>query len=131
VVREGLLIDIVDHKLIRHLSNSLFVNIPRDIEILCSFCFSVYESLESVLFESDSRLTRIESQAFPRFAGPIRIPSGVLFIAHDAIGKPSRLSLCDENSCPEFGRSGGGSDHRAVRSIFGGLWGIWRAFRWI
>jgi hypothetical protein len=27
-----------------------------------------------------------------------------LFVAHDAIWNPSQLSLCDEDSCPEFGR---------------------------
>jgi hypothetical protein len=39
VIREDLLIDIVDHELIRNFSSSSWVIIPRDIEILGSFCF--------------------------------------------------------------------------------------------
>jgi hypothetical protein len=35
---------------------------------------------------------------------PITIPSAVLFVAHDASPNPRLLSLCDEDSCPEFGR---------------------------
>jgi hypothetical protein len=104
VIRDDFLIDIVDHKLIRNLSWSPSVIIPCDIEIVGSRCFSWCSSLKSLSFEVESRLRRIESQAFPRFAGSITIPSAVLFVAHDAIGNPSRLSLCDEDSCPEFGR---------------------------
>jgi hypothetical protein len=117
VIREDLLIDIVDHKLIRNFSSSSSVIIPYDIEILCSFCFSGCKSLKSVSFESNSRLTRIESQTFPRL-GPITIPSAVLFVAHDASPEPSQLSLCNEDSCPEFGR------WRRVRQ-----WGITVDFR--
>jgi hypothetical protein len=47
---------------------------------------------------------RIESQAFPRWAGPITLPSTVLFVTHDASADPAQLSLCDEDLCPEFGR---------------------------
>jgi hypothetical protein len=151
VIRKGLLIDIVDHKLIRNFARSSSVIIPRDIEILgsdcfswcrslrsvscesnsrlrriesrafshsslqsivipctveilCSKCFFECESLRSVSLKSNSRLMRIESRALPRFGGPITIPSAVLFIAHDAIGNPLRLSLSDEDSCPEFGQ---------------------------
>jgi hypothetical protein len=80
------------------------VIIPGDIEILSSSSFSSCQSFESISFESNSRLTRIESRAFPHLGSPIAIPSTVLFIAHDASPDPSQLSLCDENSCPEFGR---------------------------
>jgi hypothetical protein len=104
VIRDDFLIDIVDHKLIRNLSSSPSVTIPRDIEILGSGCFSSCESLLSISFESNSRLTRIESKALPPECDPITLPSAILFIAHDAIGNPSQLSLCDEDSCPEFGR---------------------------
>jgi hypothetical protein len=99
-----LLVDFVDHKLIRNLSPRSSVVIPCDIEILGSDCFSSRESLKYVSVESNSRLTRIESQAFPRFGRPITIPSAVLFVAHDASPDPSQLSLSDEYSCPEFGR---------------------------
>jgi hypothetical protein len=104
VIREDLQIDIVHHPRIRNLSSSSSVIIPRDLEVLGLDCFSWFESLQSVSFESNSRLMRIESIAFPRIDGRITIPSAVLFIAHDAIGNPSQLSLCDEVSCPEFGR---------------------------
>jgi hypothetical protein len=40
VIRGEMLIDIVDHKLIRNFSSSPSVTIPRDIEILGSLCFS-------------------------------------------------------------------------------------------
>jgi hypothetical protein len=64
VIEKELLIDIVDHKLIRNLSSSFSVIIPCDIEILCSFCFSWCKSLQSISFKSNSRLTRIESEVF-------------------------------------------------------------------
>jgi hypothetical protein len=38
--------------------------IPRNAESLCSYCFSCCESLSSISFENDSRLKRIESNAF-------------------------------------------------------------------
>jgi hypothetical protein len=99
-----MLIDIVSQKLIRHFSSSSLVQIPRDIEILGSSCFSVCPSIQSISFEVESRLMRIESQALPRHSVRITLPSAVLFVAHDAIGHPSGLSLCDEDSCLEFGR---------------------------
>jgi hypothetical protein len=40
------------------------VIIPRHVQILCSYCFSDCSSLSSISFESDSELTRIESNAF-------------------------------------------------------------------
>jgi hypothetical protein len=104
VIRDHFLIDIVDHKLIRDLSRSPSVTIPRDIEILGSRCLSCCSSLQSVSFESNSRLMQIESHAFPPFARPITLPSALLFVAHDASPDPSQLSLCEEDSCPEFGR---------------------------
>jgi hypothetical protein len=104
VIRDDLLIDIVDHKLICNLSSSSSITIPRDIEILGSNCFSVFASLRSVSFESNSRLKRIESKAFPSLCGPITIPSTVLVVAYDASSDPSQLWLGDTDSCPEFGR---------------------------
>jgi hypothetical protein len=58
------LMDIGDHKLVRNFSTSSNVEIGRDIEILGSSCFSSCTSLSSISFESDSRLTRIDSNAF-------------------------------------------------------------------
>jgi hypothetical protein len=38
--------------------------IPSSVEILCKSCFASCESLESVLFENDSKLQRIGEAAF-------------------------------------------------------------------
>jgi hypothetical protein len=127
VSRGEMLIDIVDHKLIRNLSRSSSVAIPGDVEILGSGCFASCRSVKFVSFESNSRLKRIESKTFPPDFGQITIPSAVLFVAHDAIGNPSRLSLCAEDSCAEFGRwrglrqSGIAVDFRRI--VRGGAWG--------
>jgi hypothetical protein len=40
------------------------IEIPRNVEILGSPCFSFCQSLSSILFESMARLNRIESEAF-------------------------------------------------------------------
>jgi hypothetical protein len=40
------------------------ITIPRHVQILCSQCFSNCRSFSSISFETDSELTRIESQAF-------------------------------------------------------------------
>jgi hypothetical protein len=103
-IRGEMLIDNVDHTLICLFSNSLSVIIPRDIEILGPSCCASRESLSRVSFEVESRLTRIESHAFPRVDGPLTLPSTVLFVAHDASTHPWLLSLCGEDSCSEFGR---------------------------
>jgi hypothetical protein len=58
------LLDIVDHRLIRNLSGMSHITIPRDIEIVGSSCFRECKSLSSISFESNSRLLRIESDAF-------------------------------------------------------------------
>jgi hypothetical protein len=72
VLENGFLIDIIHHKLIRNFSTSLTVQIANSIEILGSCCFSKYELLSSITFESNSRstfesyshLTRIEPEEF-------------------------------------------------------------------
>jgi hypothetical protein len=64
VIENDFLIDILHHKLIRNLSKSREIEIGRNIEILGSKCFSCCKSLSSITFESNSRLTRIESEAF-------------------------------------------------------------------
>jgi hypothetical protein len=104
VIRESWLIDIVDHKLIHSLLTSSSVIIPRDIEILDSLWWFSHDPRLSISFESNSRLTRIESMSLPSFFGPITIPATVLFVVHHASPDPFQLSLCDEDSCPEFGR---------------------------
>jgi hypothetical protein len=63
-IENDFLIDIVHHKLIYNLSNSLKITIPSDMEILEPNCFSNCDFLSSISFESNSQLTRIKSDAF-------------------------------------------------------------------
>jgi hypothetical protein len=98
------LLDAADHRLIHNLSGSSHVTIPCDIEILGSSCFSLCGSLSSILFESNSRLKRIESRAFYGCRLSLVIPSTVVFVAYDAHPNVSQLSLSDPDSCPMFDR---------------------------
>jgi hypothetical protein len=64
VIENDFLIDVLHHKLIQNFSNSSTIEIGRNIEIVGSKCFSRCQSLSSITFESNSHLTRIESEAF-------------------------------------------------------------------
>jgi hypothetical protein len=64
VFENDFLVDAVHHKLIRSFSSSSIVTIPWNIKTLGVACFSKCESLSSISFESNSRLIRIESDAF-------------------------------------------------------------------
>jgi hypothetical protein len=64
VVEKDILIDVVHHKLIRKFLTSSAIEIGRNIEIVGSNCFSHCISLSSITFESNSRLIRIELEAF-------------------------------------------------------------------
>jgi hypothetical protein len=90
--------------LIHNCSGLSHIIIPRDIEILGSLCFCECTLLSSISFESNSRLKRIESQAFSACHPSIVIPSTVLFVASDAAPDLSQLSLSDPDSCPTFDR---------------------------
>jgi hypothetical protein len=79
--------------------------IPRNVELLGSKCFSFCKSLSSITFESDSHLTRIESEAFYKSSlQSILIPSAILFISSDVVNIASQIRLVDGNCCPEFDR---------------------------
>jgi hypothetical protein len=80
-IENNLLIDIVDHQLLRNFGNSSNLQIPSDIEILESDCFASCEMLSLITFESNSRLKRIKSDAFS-FSSleSIVIPRNVQFI---------------------------------------------------
>jgi hypothetical protein len=106
VVENGFLIDIVNHKWIRDFSNSPSVQIGDDIEIVGSSCFSWCDLIVSLTFESNSRLTRIESEAFNSIEIMIMIiiPSTVLFVAFNAFSDLSYIFISDRDSCPEFDR---------------------------
>jgi hypothetical protein len=98
VIENELLIDIVDHKLIRNFSKSSEIEIPSSIEILGSSCFSSCGSLSSITFESNSRLTRIESEAFyESLLQSIVIPRNVEFIDDSAFIGVSLSSISIES----------------------------------
>jgi uncharacterized protein YajQ (UPF0234 family) len=105
VIENGLLIDVLHHKLIRNFSNSSGIEIGRTIEILGSNCFSNCKLLSSITFESNSHLARIESKAFSRSSlQSMLIPSTILFIASDAFDIVSQIRLIDGGFCPELDR---------------------------
>jgi hypothetical protein len=106
VLENGFLIDIVHQKLIRNLSKSSILEIIGNIEILGSKCFLSRKSLSSMTFESNSRLTRIESGAFAYSSlESILLPSTILFMASDVLNIDSPLvfgTSIDGNSCPQL-----------------------------
>jgi hypothetical protein len=63
VIENDFLIDVFHHKLIRNFSKSSGIEIGMTIEIVGSRCFFFCELLSSITFESNSHLTRIESEA--------------------------------------------------------------------
>jgi hypothetical protein len=97
VIEQDLLIDIIWHKLIRSFSRSSTVHIPSHIEILGSNCFSYCHSLSSISFESNSQLTRIESNAFSVSSlQSIVIPSSVEILCSEC------FSFCESLSSISF-----------------------------
>jgi hypothetical protein len=64
VIEREFLIDVIHHRLIRNFSTQSDVKIPLNIEIVGCSCFSCCHSVSSISFESNSQLTRIESDAF-------------------------------------------------------------------
>jgi uncharacterized protein YajQ (UPF0234 family) len=81
VIKNDFLIDVLHHKLIRNFSESSKIEIGKHIEILGPKCLSYCESLSLITFESNSHLTRIESEAFSD--SPLQslvIPRNVRFI---------------------------------------------------
>jgi hypothetical protein len=79
------------------------IEIPRNVTIICLECFSDCKFLESVLFESNSRLTRIESDGFVQFSlQSIDIPRGVRFITGDAFEDVKFLPILIESGNERF-----------------------------
>jgi hypothetical protein len=71
--------------------------IPSTVQILGSFCFSYCKSLSSIIVESNSRLTRIESFAVSKSSlQSILIPSNV------AILESKRFSRCESLASISF-----------------------------
>jgi hypothetical protein len=104
VIEHEFLIDIIHHKLIRNLSRSSNVEIPSNIEILGSSCFSCCKSLSSISFESNSQLTQIESNAFS-FSSlqSIMIPSTVQILGSGCFSECKSLSSISFNHPSQFG----------------------------
>jgi hypothetical protein len=87
------LLNVIDHRLIRNLSGLSHITIPCDIEILGSSCFASCRSLSSISFESNSRLMRIESNAFSHSSlQSIVIPSNVEILASSCFYKCESFS---------------------------------------
>jgi hypothetical protein len=75
IVIDDLLVDDVEHKLIREFSMNRVVLIPREIEILGPYCFN--PMCVNFKLEPNSRLKRMEEFDF---AESVRIPSTVTFL---------------------------------------------------
>jgi hypothetical protein len=58
------LFDLSKATIIRYFRSQSSIVIPRDVEILGSKCFYCADSVSSISFESNSRMKRIESEAF-------------------------------------------------------------------
>jgi hypothetical protein len=76
--------------------------IPRNVEVVGSYCFSNCKSLSSITFESNSRLTRIESEAFCGSSlESILIPKNVEILGSNCFSNCNSLSSIrfESNSC--------------------------------
>jgi hypothetical protein len=79
--------------------------IPRNVEVLGSFCFSSWKSLSSITFESDSRSKRIEAHALHDTPiCSVVIPQTICAIACDAFPGDCQISILGCNSCLELER---------------------------
>jgi hypothetical protein len=97
------LIDIIHHRLVHSFSNSSNITIPAHIEILGSSCFFHCDSLISISFEPNSRLRRIESDAFFRSSlQSMVIPHTVQFIDSSAFINVISSSISIESDSEHF-----------------------------
>jgi hypothetical protein len=105
VVENGLLINIFQHNLIRNLCGSSEIEIPNNIQILGSNCFSYCKSLSSITFESNSHLTRIESEAFYKSSlQSIMIPNNVEILGSSCFSNCKSGSVVIVESNPQLAR---------------------------
>jgi hypothetical protein len=73
------IVDKIENRLVRYFGDSVGIGIWQEIEILGEFCFA-RSKLESITFESKSRLTRIEDSCFSNCSlKSICIPQNVDF----------------------------------------------------
>jgi hypothetical protein len=93
ILENEFLINVLRHELIYNFCTLSTIQIPISIEILGSSCFFFCESLSFITFESNSRLTRIESSAFSCSAlQSIVIPSRVEILGSNCFGGCLSLS---------------------------------------
>jgi predicted metal-binding protein len=106
MMQNDFLVDFVDHRLIRTCSASSNIEISSDIEIFGSSCFSDCKSLLSISFESNSRLTRIESSAFSKSSlQSIEIPRNVEIVGSSCFSFCKSLSSISFESNSRLTRS--------------------------
>jgi hypothetical protein len=85
------------------------IEIPRNVEILGSSCFSSCKSLSSISFESNSRLIRIESNSFASSSlHSIEIPRNVEILGSSCFSYWKSLSSISFESHPQLTRTEGG-----------------------
>jgi hypothetical protein len=80
------------------------IEIPRNVEILGSSCFSDCESLSSISFEPDSQLKHIETQVFHEAHCSVIIPSTIIFISYFAVEESHQISIDHIHLCPKYDR---------------------------
>jgi hypothetical protein len=89
--------------LIRYFGTESNIFIPRDIQILCSSCFSNCKSLSSISFETYSELTRIESRACKATdLSFVLVPAEASFIVGDAFSSSCAVMLIGSDWDAEF-----------------------------
>jgi hypothetical protein len=92
-VHELFIEDITGRSLVRYLGSSSEIVIKSRIEILCESCFSHCESLTSIIFESNSKLHRIEESAFAESGlRTIQIPASVEVLCNECFSACQSLT---------------------------------------
>jgi hypothetical protein len=94
VIENDLFINVVDHKLIYIFSRSSTLVIPGSIEILGSTCWPHQHKFDSVVFESPSRLRRIDSFEFS--SNVVVLPRTVDCIPGKAFWRDEKITLSFE-----------------------------------
>jgi hypothetical protein len=81
-------------RVIRYFGSGTSATVPRSVQIICPDSFSYAESLTSIVFESDSQLKRIESNAF-RYSSlaSLQIPERVSFVDGSAFARLGSISI--------------------------------------
>jgi hypothetical protein len=106
-VRSDFVLDSSGARLIRYFGDESDVIVPFYVETLSLSCFSYCHSLSSVSFENDSKLRRIESDAFSHSTlKSIIISQNVEFIDGSAFSTIAALLISIDTDNPHFGYRG-------------------------